>query len=142
MQHRLRACLIGGFWAFLLFGCAGAPVVDQATAPTHARTRDPHYAKYLEEWIAKVDRVQEANYPAEARGGVYGSVQLSVSIKADGSVESINVDRSSGHAALDRAAVRLVELASPFQPLPPEIRRDGETLVITRTMTFWPREYR
>lgn len=92
--------------------------------------------------MAKVDRAQDANYPAEAHGGVYGSVRLNVSIRADGSVESINVDRSSGYEALDRAAVRIVERAGPFAPLPPEIRRDGETLVITRTFTFWPKEYR
>ena len=77
------------------------------------------------------------NYPDEARRRqIYGKLQLSVAIRADGSVESVEVNRSSGHRILDAAAMRIVRLTAPFSPLPPDIRKDTDILVITRTWTF------
>jgi periplasmic protein TonB len=55
-------------------------------------------------------------YPArERRLGVEGVVRLRVRVAADGSVESVEVYRSSGTAALDLAAVDAV-LAWRFEP--------------------------
>lgn len=59
-----------------------------------------------------------------------------MSIKADGSVEEVVVNRSSGHKLLDEAAVRIVQLAAPYAPFPPDIRRDTDIIEITRTWTF------
>ena len=79
------------------------------------------------------------NYPQDARRNkIYGSLVLTVSIRADGSVESVAVNRSSGQPVLDAAAVRIVKLASPFAPLPPDIRKDTDILSITRTWVFTP----
>jgi protein TonB len=63
-------------------------------------------------------------------------LQLSVSILKDGSVENIEVSKSSGHRILDAAAVRIVKLAAPYAPLPPNITKDTDILTITRTWTF------
>lgn len=97
---------------------------------------EERFARYERDWRAKVERVGNENYPQEARGRLYGSVGLTVSIRADGGVESVQIDRSSGHDMLDQAAVRIVGLASPFAPFPPEISRDTDLLVITRTWFF------
>ena len=51
-------------------------------------------------------------------------------------MESVEVSRSSGQRILDAAAQRIVKLASPFSPLPPDIRKDTDILSITRTWTF------
>jgi len=48
----------------------------------------------------------------------------------------VTIDRSSGQKVLDAAATRIVEMAAPYAPFPPEIRRDTEILDITRTWTF------
>ena len=101
-----------------------------------ARAREHRFAQYLEDWRLKVERVGALNYPESARGNVYGSLLLSVVIRADGSVERIEVQRSSGHPLLDDAAVRIVELAAPFAPFPPDIRVDTDIIDITRTWTF------
>jgi len=37
---------------------------------------------------------------------------------------------------LDRAARRIVNMAAPFPPFPPEIARDTDVLEITRTWVF------
>lgn len=101
-----------------------------------ARTREHRFAQYLEDWRLKIERVGTLNYPEAARGRVYGSLLLSVVIRADGSVARIEVQRSSGHPLLDEAAIRIVELAAPFAPFPPDIRVDTDMIDITRTWTF------
>jgi len=101
-----------------------------------SRPGEERFARYEEAWRKKIEDVGNLNYPAEARGRIYGTVLLTVSIKPDGSVESVELDRSSGFRVLDQAAVRIVHLASPFASFPPEISRDTDLLVITRTWFF------
>ena len=101
-----------------------------------ARTKEYRFARYVEDWRHKIERVGTLNYPASARGKLYGSMLMSVVIRADGTVERIHIHRSSGHKVLDEAAQRIVELAAPFAAFPPDIRRDTDILEITRTWTF------
>ncbi len=104
-----------------------------------ARTQEYRFAQYIEDWRVKVERIGNLNYPEQARREqIYGKLQLSVSIKADGSIESVEVSRSSGQRILDAAAMRIVRLAAPYPPLPADIRRDTDILTITRTWTFTP----
>ena len=102
-----------------------------------ARTQEFRFARYIEDWRAKVERIGETNYPHAARDQrVYGSLVVTVSIKADGSVERVDINRSSGVRILDAAALHIVRLASPFAPFPPDIARDTDILSITRTWIF------
>jgi protein TonB len=103
-----------------------------------SRAQEYRFAQYVEDWRLKVERVGNLNYPDGARGRVYGSLVLSVSIKSDGSLEAVEVQRSSGHQILDRAAERIVKMASPYSGFPANIRLDTDILVITRTWTFAP----
>ncbi|HEX5364550.1 MAG TPA: energy transducer TonB [Gallionella sp.] len=104
-----------------------------------ARTQEFRFAQYIEDWRVKVERIGNLNYPEEARRKqIYGKLQLSVSIRADGTLENIEVSRSSGQRILDAAAMRIVKLAAPYSPLPPEITKDTDILTITRTWTFTP----
>ncbi len=101
-----------------------------------ARAAEYRFAQYEEDWRMKVERIGSLNYPAEARGKMYGNLRLTVTIRADGSVESIELDRSSGLKVLDAAAFRIVKMATPFAAFPADIRRDTDLLVITRTWFF------
>ena len=103
----------------------------------NASTQEYKYASYMEAWRRKVERIGNLNYPDEAkRDKLYGNLMLHVAVRADGSVERIQVRRSSGHKLLDDAAVRIVRLAAPFAPFPPEIRKEVDVLDITRTWQF------
>jgi protein TonB len=103
----------------------------------NASTQEFKYATYLEAWRKKVERIGNLNYPDEAKSKkLYGNLMLHVAIKADGDVEQIRLVRSSGHKILDDAAIRIVELAAPYAPLPPDIREDVDVLDITRTWQF------
>jgi protein TonB len=101
-----------------------------------ANAQEYRFAQYEEDWRVKVERIGTLNYPAEARGKHYGHLRLTVTIRPDGSVESIELDRSSGLKVLDSAAFKIVQMASPFAAFPAEIRRDTDLLVITRTWFF------
>jgi protein TonB len=102
-----------------------------------ASTREFKYANYMNEWVAKVERVGDLNYPDEARRrGISGSLRVQVTLNADGTVRDVIVTRPSGHRVLDEAAMRIVRLAAPFPPFPKEIRDDTDILHITRTWEF------
>jgi protein TonB len=99
-------------------------------------TSEYRYARYVEDWRARVERIGNENYPDDARGKVYGVLRMTVAVRKDGSVVEAAVDKSSGSHVLDRAARRIVNMAAPFPPFPPEIARDTDVLEITRTWIF------
>lgn len=101
-----------------------------------ARVSEYRFAQYVEDWRQKVERVGNLNYPAAARGRLYGSLVLTVVIKSDGDLDRVEVNRSSGEPVLDQAAVRIVRMAAPYAPFPEAIKRDTDIIEITRTWTF------
>lgn len=102
-----------------------------------ARAREYRFARYVEDWRVRVERIGNRNYPEVARQqGLYGHLVLTVGIRADGSVESVQVDHPSGKKILDAAAVHIVQLAAPYAAFPPDIRRDTDILYVTRTWSF------
>ncbi len=103
----------------------------------NARTQEYKYAAYMDAWRAKVERIGNLNYPEEAkRRRLQGSLVLDVTIRADGTLAAMAVRRTSGYKLLDDAAMRIVELAAPFTPFPPDIRAETDELNITRTWKF------
>ena len=102
-----------------------------------ARAQEYRFAQYVDNWRQKIERIGNLNYPSEAKARrIYGRLQLTVAIKADGEVEGIEINRSSGHKVLDQAAIRIVRLAAPFDRFPESIKADTDILHITRTWTF------
>jgi periplasmic protein TonB len=102
-----------------------------------ARTKEYRFAMYVESWRQKVERIGNMNYPEAAKAQkLYGQLRMTVSIKADGSLESVVIDQPSNHPVLDEAAKRIVELAAPYAVFPDDIKKDTDILSITRTWTF------
>ncbi|WP_165869060.1 energy transducer TonB [Thiogranum longum] len=102
-----------------------------------ASTREARYASYMRDWVHKVERVGQLNYPdAARRQGMSGKLMVEVAVYPDGSVRNITILKPSGHKILDDAAVRIVKLAAPFAPFPENIRKDNDILYITRTWIF------
>ena len=103
-----------------------------------ASTREYAYANYLRAWVDRAERVGNLNYPDEARQRrLAGKVVITVGVRRDGSVESSRVLVSSGVPVLDAAALRVIQLAQPFPPLPHT--DDGvDILQVTRTWLFLP----
>ncbi len=102
-----------------------------------ARTDEYRFAQYVESWRLKVERVGNLNYPEEARQKkLYGTLRITVNIRFDGSVEKVEVDRSSGSKILDEAAIRIIKMAAPYAEFPADIRKEYDILGITRTWSF------
>jgi protein TonB len=102
-----------------------------------ASTREFRYASYLGAWARKVERIGNLNYPQAAKDqNLYGSLILHVAVRRDGSVEAVRIVRSSGYDLLDQAAIKIVELAAPYAPFPPDIAAETDVLDIIRTWQF------
>ena len=102
-----------------------------------ASTREYNYAAYQDAWRLKVERIGRINYPEEAtRRRLTGKLILTVVLRADGSIQNISLDQSSGNRVLDDAAQRIVRLAAPYAPFPDNIRAETDLLHITRTWIF------
>lgn len=94
---------------------------------------------YAADWARKVMRVGEMNFPDVARRlNASAGPLLEVMIRADGRLQEVRVVRSSGNAELDRAARRIVELAAPYPPFPPDLRQDVDLLRIEAPWRFDP----
>ena len=121
--------------------------VDKQTRDYNARprrgfigptTRGTSYAMYYSQWKDKVERLGTVNYPAEARGHLYGDLTLRVTLNADGTIYNgdVEVTRSSGSAVLDRAARRIVLLGAPYGRFSEELRREYDIFEIFSTFRF------
>jgi len=101
-----------------------------------ASTQEYAYAQYMNEWVRKVERVGNANYPEQALlNQMSGHLILTVAIRKNGRIEGITVVKSSGNKVLDGAAVKIVRLSEPFAALP-ATQEDPSVLYITRTWQF------
>lgn len=94
-----------------------APQVAVATSPTPVVKVDHGWlAELLRRRLAEIKR-----YPSTARlNGDEGKVVLRAVIRADGHLSEVKVHRSSGHEALDNAAIESIRLVCPLhmhQPL-------------------------
>jgi protein TonB len=113
---------------------ADRPRVRRLTAASAKQAVD---AAYLLDWRQRLEAVGNRYYPeASVRYGIYGELRLLVVIHHDGSLEDIRVLSSSGYAVLDEAAIKIVRMAAPFSPFPPEMRATTDKLEIIRTWQF------
>jgi protein TonB len=87
-----------------------------------ADTRESDVAVYLDGWRRKIERVGTMNFPSIARRkNLSGTPVIEVTIGADGALLETKVRRSSGHAEIDEAAMRILKLASPYDPFPRQL---------------------
>ena len=94
-------------------------------------------AKYIKEWVEKVEIIGNINYPSQARQKkLNGSLIMSVLVNHDGDVVSSSIQKSSGKKLLDNAAKKVVQLASPFKQFPSEMKEKYDQLMITRTWVY------
>jgi protein TonB len=87
-----------------------------------ADTRESDVAVYLDSWRRKIERVGTMNFPdVVRRQKLSGTPVIEVTIGSDGKLLQTVIRRSSGHAEIDEAAMRILKLAAPFDPFPGEL---------------------
>jgi len=108
-----------------------------------SRTKEYIAASYMRSWIDRIERLGNADYPdAAIRDKLSGTLILDVVIKSDGSLQEINLRRSSGHQILDDAAKRIVKMSSPFAPFPAKLQKQADIIHITRSWEFQSNQLR
>jgi periplasmic protein TonB len=102
-----------------------------------ADTRESDVAVYLDSWRRKIERVGTMNFPAAARHeSLSGTPVIEVTIGADGKLLRTTVRRSSGHAEIDEAAMRILKLAAPFDPFPSNLSSKHDEIRIAYEWQF------
>jgi len=109
-----------------------------------ANTRASGVAVYLDAWRHRIERIGTANYPLEIirRAHLTGSPIVEVRVDADGRLVDAIVIRSSGHVALDQAAMNILRLAAPFEPFPPDLAAVHDSLRLSYEWQFNDGEWR
>ena len=103
----------------------------------NSSTKEFGPAKYMREWIDRVERVGNLNYPDQARRKkLSGTLILDVVIDAEGKLVKTDLRQSSGHQILDDAARRIVKLAAPYSAFPKKLRAEADVIHITRSWEF------
>ena len=102
-----------------------------------ADTRESDVAVYLDNWRRKIERVGTINFPdAARREKLSGTPVIEVTIGSDGKLLQTVVRRSSGHAEIDEAAMRILKLAAPFDPFPRELTARHDEIRIAYEWQF------
>ena len=92
-------------------------------------TSESAVAAYLVGWRQRVERIGTANFPERLLTGEHKSgPTLEVAIGPQGNLVEIVVRKSSGDRTIDQAALRILRLAAPFEPLPASLTAEFETL--------------
>ena len=105
-------------------------------------TRGVGYAMYYKAIQKRIEDIGTLNFPQANGRKLYGQLVLSIPVFQDGTIYEkeggISVDRSSGNAALDEAAMKIVRRAAPFGKFPPNmLSSDKDDLwVIVTTFKF------
>lgn len=105
----------------------------QYVAPSSIATRE---ATYLDEWRSRIEQTGTRHYPQGVGKKLQGKVQVSVTVRADGSVANVEIDQPSPEPLLNQAVRRIIQMASPFASFSPDMRKHADEITITRTWHF------
>lgn len=115
-----------------------APARSQRRVVLSAQATPDQYRTYVQEWAKRVEAAGRQDFPQINAVRRHGSMVLAVGLGPEGQLLSVSVARTSGIAALDAAAIKVVAQAAPFAVFPEEIRRNTDVLVINREFSFSP----
>ena len=110
---------------------ANSPLVSVPVAPMPASvdTQNSEKNRYFEEVLGQLNRYKR--YPlALKRQKIEGVVKLTFTINTAGKVTSARVTASSGEPGLDRAALDMLERASPLPAIPSSFGQRELTLSV------------
>ncbi len=128
-----RFCLT----CLFLSGCTSNQVVDPGYPQRKfllGDTEEPGYSSYVKEFVKKIESTFYSNDIRKAH--LSGELVVDVAINKNGTINEINIRRSSGENVLDRITVKLIEKSAPFDPLPVNWVEEVDILHITQKFRF------
>lgn len=100
-------------------------IAPEQPAPSSGASAAAAAASYRSLLSAHLQRFKQ--YPSDARDGERGRPTVSFTVTRNGRVTTSRLTRASGSAALDRAALALIQRAQPLPSFPPEMREASMT---------------
>lgn len=105
-------------------------MADQGSRPKKVfvtpRTREVGHAMYYKAMQRKIENIGTLNFPQRNGRKLYGELTVLIPVSPDGTLYEKEggprIERSSGNAVLDNAALRIVRRAAPFGAFPPRMR--------------------
>ncbi len=94
------------------------------------------YAPYIDQWRQRVEQIGAQHYPRSSGKTLYGKVQATLTIRSNGTLSDITLDQPSDQPVLNQAVLRIAQLSAPFGPFPPDMAKEIDQLVLTRTWHF------
>lgn len=94
------------------------------------------YARYVDAWAARIERIGTERFPPEARGKQYDTLVVLAEIDKHGNVVDVRIPQKSKYPALNRAAREIVLAGQPYDRFTPEMAKSGDILQIVRTWSF------
>ncbi len=99
--------------------------------------RDVSLRMYADSWRWKIERSGAVNYrSALTWRGAHENPIVTISIRSDGTLEDVVIDRSSGIRELDEAVRRIARLHAPYSKFPPDLARQYDVIQIRRVWFF------
>ena len=90
-----------------------------------------------EGWRQKIEQNAPFDvFQAAKNGAPYENPVVTVSLRRDGSLESVVIDRSSGVVAIDNAVRRIVLMLSPYAAFTSDVAMEYDVIEIRRIWTF------
>ena len=105
-------------------------------------TRESAVAEYKVAWRQRVEFVGTDHFPLEIFAGssALQNPKIEVTIRPDGTLVDAVLVRSSGDPRLDAAALGILELAGPFEPLPEAMLAEYDVLRFSYDWDFFTSE--
>ncbi|HMO47997.1 MAG TPA: TonB family protein, partial [Rubrivivax sp.] len=91
---------------------------------------------YAEAWARKIELNMTFDLVRELIQRPHTRPMVTVALRSDGSVESVNFVLSSGVPELDEAIRQVVRSQAPYPAFPPALARDYDVVEIRRTWSF------
>lgn len=118
-------------------------IQDENSRPRKTRispsTQEVGYAMYYDAVKQRIEKIGTLNFPQKDGKKLYGELVVSIPIFQDGSIYEKEggpqIEQSSGNAALDESAKRIVRRSAPFARFPKNMRsgdKDDVWVVYTR----------
>lgn len=124
----------------MAIAATGAGLIEEKTVSGQSLAERTHYIKNNTRDFAEITYKEEVRRKLKRFGELYrrhvpsGHLVIDLAIGIDGRVRSVTIAKSSGIAATDAEALRVVELAAPFAPLWPERAKQSDVVHMEQPM--------
>jgi periplasmic protein TonB len=100
------------------------------------RTSDP-FTHYYERLVARIERAGSGDFPTRDGKSIYGQGYVRVVVRADGTLELVEVTKSSGDSDIDKHIIGLVRRLEPLEVFPVELSQRADRLVVDTRFRFF-----